>query len=136
MSRRNFLAGLGGLGLGGAVARGAAAAPVMASQPVTAAWRPVVEVATVGQMAKAAAPSPAQDAFYAASRVLFARQKRQERVQELLGGLPPHLASMKSCAPWFRAQRAVAWEEARQDGMTEAFRALRDSLGLGEREAP
>ena len=54
---------------------------------------------------------------------------RKERVAEiraqLLGGMPPHLASMHSTAPWWRAQKAAEWIERREregNGIAERLR--------------
>lgn len=51
----------------------------------------------------------------ALSRPVERAYRRRRRAQDLLGGLPPHLASMRSCAPWFLAQRAALWEEEQED---------------------
>jgi hypothetical protein len=58
------------------------------------------------------------------------RRARRLRLLEadLLGGLPPHLASMHSTAPWWRAQRAARWLE-RQDQDYDTFEnALRKRI--------
>ena len=47
-----------------------------------------------------------------------------------LGGLPPHLASMKSCRPWFLHQRAAAHRERLMDDDNALVLSLARRLGL------
>ena len=53
------------------------------------------------------------------------RQRREEIAAALRGGMPPHMAACHSWAPWFRAQRAAAWIEAREAEHDDWFTALR-----------
>lgn len=111
MNRRGIL---GGLGLGGvAAATGIRAdAPAMVGQLGQGAWssdcpRPVEY-----------RPSPMQLARDAAERQLWQGRHRARRRQEIMIGLagpfPLHLASMNSCKPWFLAQRAAVFLEAKE----------------------
>lgn len=84
--------------------------------------------------------SPAQKkAWNLFSSMREERERSQQRkilVAEMLGGLPPHLASMRSNAPWFRAQRAAAWQDQLQEETKSYGIKLRDQvlkpLGLGK----
>ena len=54
---------------------------------------------------------------------------RQEHVAGILG-MPPHLASMNSTAPWWRAQRAAAWHQERHDAERSLWEMLKKKVGL------
>lgn len=41
-------------------------------------------------------------------------ERRAQLELALLNGMPPHIGSMHSTAPWFRAQMAARWIEARE----------------------
>ena len=51
---------------------------------------------------------------------------------DLLGGIPPHLAGMKSNAPWFTAHRAAVFIEAEEFAEQTFLDQLRASI-LGDR---
>lgn len=63
-----------------------------------------------------------------ATRPRQARHFRKIRAIERSGGLPFHLASMKSCAPWFIHQRAVAWMEKEEEEMKSWHDKLRAEI--------
>jgi hypothetical protein len=68
----------------------------------------------------------------------FNKMVRKERdaewknryIMHRLGGYPPHLASMQSNAPWFRAAKAAEWEMKRRRESESLENKIRRSLGL------
>jgi len=64
------------------------------------------------------------DGFYKTLKPHDRRREYQSRVAALLGDMPPHLASMHSNAPWFRAQAAARWT-MRQE---EEYQTIREKL--------
>lgn len=63
--------------------------------------------------------------FNATAKPAQRKRRREEIAAALRGGMPPHMASCHSWAPWFRAQRAAAWIEAREAEHDDWFTALR-----------
>lgn len=136
MSRRSFLRGVGAMFAAAGAANGRAVAP----SPGIAGggfigseqgFRTIDGISAAG-VAKPFTESPGWKTFHA----LMARQDRQDarrrQVTAMLGGYPPHIASMHSNAPWFRAQRAMAWEDAQRTTVEAYLARLRSEL-LGEK---
>lgn len=57
--------------------------------------------------------------------------RRRELTRALMDGVPPHLAGMRSNAPWFTAQRAAAFLEAEEHEQRSFLDRMRAEI-LGE----
>ncbi len=57
--------------------------------------------------------------------------RRRELTRALMDGVPPHLAGMRSNAPWFTAQRAAAFLEAEEYAQRSFLDRMRAEI-LGE----
>lgn len=114
ISRRGTLGGVMALfGAGAAKTRMAQAA---ALPPVAvAAAQAGASMPGANAIGMASGPDKRWDLFHELLRASEDRRRRTLDVAALLGGYPPHLASMHSCAPWFRAQRAVKWAQQQRD---------------------
>jgi hypothetical protein len=120
----------------------AAAAPTalggnhVPADSINGPWPDEANVALGSVRAQMYGPS-AESAAYKAFRALVdpreARRSRQFRAMQLAGGLPAHIASNRSWAPWFKADRSVAYidqqSEQHQSFLQEAAERF---LGRGK----
>ena len=72
---------------------------------------------------------PKWDDFYALKRAAEHVEERENDVIRRLG-MPPHLASMNSCAPWFLQQRAAIWIQERTESQKTLWERIRRQMGL------
>lgn len=133
MIRRGFLAGLGalvGAGRATAAAQGEALRATIGGR--AAGWA-VGEAMAAGQQVptETAVVDPRWARFRSLMEPAYRRRRRQRAVVELLGGMPPHIASCHSWAPWFRAQRAAAWAQQQHDAEDSFEQRLRRAI-VGE----
>lgn len=77
----------------------------------------------------------ARRAFQAALSESRRRRSRKLQIAERLGGLPPQLASMKSCAPWFLHQRAAVWQHNVEQEDRGVLHELGVRLGIFDKDS-
>lgn len=132
LARRGILASAGAALMGFGAAKGRAA---QAAQVLPGVGMPIGGEA--GWAARAVASpikaDPEEDSLVRrALRATLAeahdRRDRERALAARLGGFPPHLASMHACAPWFRVQRAMAWERERDADFQATVAVIHDQL--------
>jgi hypothetical protein len=106
----------------GLVAIGTVAPRATARLPTVSVWQPIVE--GIGKMPVEGPRAHAEKGQnYDPDKIkLWASLMRVRRGQHAMRadqarmlGLPPHLASMHSCAPWWRARKALEWSQNERD---------------------
>ncbi len=131
MKRRGFVGALGAL-----VSMGRQPVPLMPAPGDSQAAKMVRDQVAGGI---GAVPVPANQiggistewiGFRRLMKPHWRRQQRRSLEVALLGGLPPHVASCHSWAPWFRAQRAAAWAEDQMLQHDLKERAIRKAVGF------